>query len=712
MRLQFTCLLYTQDQSVARRFTAYMESMARVHIVDDPFRLETSIEQNQPCMLILDIRTERSREMILRIRENHPDTVMIVLGEGNSDPIREAAMLGAFATEELEPERRRFQMLAKVALDRLRLLQEIQILKTPPPYAPVQGESGRTGHSAASGPLQHLIKAFRHFDNLDALYDHIVEGMSGSARVSRVGIVAQDRQGGPYRLLAGLRCLEEFTAREYAQDDPLVRWLKMRAHIVSRSNLEHIVEPSNRLLLKNALDSMGAEIIIPLHARNRLMGWLFLGHRSTGIPFDNKELEELMIVADHISITVENAALYEETALQKTLAETLFHSMPTGIVAVGADGYIRWFNEAAEKILDKPSGDILNQPVGRLGSIMADYLYRTYLGESIPSSREWVDPSSRRHLSVQTRRLMDKDQHCLGAVALIHDQTETLKLREKQEQLERSAFWTELAASMSHEIRNPLVSIKTFAQLLPERYDDPEFRAEFSELVTVEVERLNKIIDQINSFANPPSLEFKPLDMAAVVREARDLALSRCPDNNADINIQTDKDLPEILGDRKTLTESMAHLVANALEASGNRGNTRINVHVKRWAEDSNESAPAPGVNGSRASGIMLSIKDNAGGIKEDIREKIYSPFCTTKAKGMGLGLSIVKRTVVEHNGQIQIDTDSTGTEITIILPKQHKDEQQDDNSSNEPGIDFDFLSSTRLKEKFSKGGRKTPYSG
>ena len=73
-------------------------------------------------------------------------------------------------------------------------------------------------------------------------------------------------------------------------------------------------------------------------------------------------------------------------------------------------------------------------------------------------------------------------------------------------QLERAQFWTDLAAGMSHEIRNPLVAIKTFAQLLPERYADAEFRAEFSRLVAGEVDRLNGIIEQINAFAHPPAL--------------------------------------------------------------------------------------------------------------------------------------------------------------------------------------------------------------
>ena len=126
---------------------------------------------------------------------------------------------------------------------------------------------------------------------------------------------------------------------------------------------------------------------------------------------------------------------------------------------------------------------------------------RSRPNENLPA-QQWIDPNTRRSLSVETRRIMDKAMP-LGAVAVIHDLTAEENLREKQELVDRAAFWTDLAASMSHEIRNPLVAIKTFAQLLPERFDDADFRKDFNEIVVQEIDRLDKIITQINNFAHP-----------------------------------------------------------------------------------------------------------------------------------------------------------------------------------------------------------------
>jgi len=96
--------------------------------------------------------------------------------------------------------------------------------------------------------------------------------------------------------------------------------------------------------------------------------------------------------------------------------------------------------------------------------------------------QHWIGNNAQRSLSVETRQLAGNGSP-LGAVAVIQDLTAQETLREKQVLLDRATFWTDLAASMSHEIRNPLVAIKTFAQLLPERFDDADFRKEFNEIV-------------------------------------------------------------------------------------------------------------------------------------------------------------------------------------------------------------------------------------
>jgi len=398
-------------------------------------------------------------------------------------------------------------------------------------------------------------------------------------------------------------------------------------------------------------------VIVPLYARGQIIGWLFFGHRLTGQRFEYADLEGLMILAEHVSTVLENALLSEEITLQKTLAETLLKSIPPGIVATDENAIVRWFNPTAEQILGLSSKDVLNKPIESAGSRLGAFLRETLDSKATLPPQQWIDNKTRRSLAVETRRLMSEDTP-LGAVAVVHDLTAEETLREKQTLLDRAAFWTDLAASMSHEIRNPLVAIKTFAQLLPERFDDADFRKDFNEIVVREIDRLDKIITQINNFAHPPELVFKPIDVRKPVKKAIEIARHRLgPTNGLAVETSLSDDLPKVLGDETALAEAFAHLVANAAEALSGRTKPRISLAAKPIRE------------GKRASGVIVTIRDNGKGIAPDLKDKIFSPFCTTKPRGMGLGLPIVKRTVFDHNGRVDIDSTSHGTLVSVMLP-------------------------------------------
>ena len=372
---------------------------------------------------------------------------------------------------------------------------------------------------------------------------------------------------------------------------------------------------------------------------------------------DTTSLRILMILAEHVSTVLENALLYEETTLQKTLAETLLKAIPPGIVATDDQGTLRWFNPAAEKILGIPSRDVLEKPVEAAGSRLAGLVRETLDAKTNLPAEQWIDHRTRRSLLVETRYLAD-ERTPLGAVAVVHDLTAEHSLREKEALLDRAAFWTDLAASMSHEIRNPLVAIKTFAQLLPERFDDADFRREFNEIVVKEIDRLDKIITQINNFAHPPELVMKPVDVRAPVKKAIKIARERYGANgDVQVEMSLPNDLPKVIGDETALAEAFAHLVANAAEALSGKAKPRITLAARPIRE------------GKRTSGVLVTVRDNGRGIDPGLKDKIFSPFCTTKARGMGLGLPIVKRTVFDHNGRVDVESTPQGTQVSVILP-------------------------------------------
>jgi nitrogen-specific signal transduction histidine kinase len=653
------CILYSQDADLVRRVKAFLTAMAQVRHVSSPDRLDAVLQQNSPAILVLDLRAKEAHDLLEQIQVALPEILIIALGTLRSELLREAEQAGVYAAEDLQIDRRRLQGLVTRGFDHLRVMQENRDLRehagAPLVPEPVRRIDSTLERRESSMPLLRFPRVFRRFDNVETLLASVVEGVADATGVGRVGIFSKIRQSDRYRLRAGLRCLPETYDVEYGERDSLVRWFELHAHLICRANLPQ-VEPAQRTLMRRALDTFGAEVIVPMHARGRIIGWLFFGHRVTGQRFDYNDLEGLMMLAEHVSTVLENALLYEEVTLQKTLAETLLKSIPPGIVATDEEATIRWYNSTAEQILGIEAGDALNQPIEAVGGRLATFLRETLDAKENLPARQWIDPTTRRSLSVETRRLVDQKNR-LGAVAVVHDLTAEDNLRQKQDLVDRAAFWTDLAASMSHEIRNPLVAIKTFAQLLPERFEDPDFRKDFNEIVVQEIDRLDRIITQINNFAHPSELVMKPVDVRSSVKKAIELARDRVAKNGITVDTTLPNDLPRILGDEDALTEAFAHLVANAAEATSGQSKPRITLAAKSIRE------------GNRTSGLVVTVQDNGKGISPDLREKIFSPFCTTKARGMGLGLPIVKRTVFDHNGRVDIDSNPHGTSVSVMLP-------------------------------------------
>lgn len=651
------CILYSRDEQAVERLLRITAGTASLQPIKTQQDLEQWFSQFGDAILLMDLRAPNCLDVLATIRKEYPLSVTIVMGAGRSDPMLAAETLEPFASISMEPRSSELKQLLNQAVECFGLRQRNSVLSSELATLNARQSKSKTEpRTLFSAPLQNFSKAQRNVDNLDMLFDSVVDGLVTTARVSRAGIFMRSGDDAYYMFQAGTRCLSSTEKLRVQLNDPCIRWMEMNTHLVSRTTLQNIPDPEDRAMLKRMLDSLGAEIIIPLYATGKIKGWIFVGQRSTGIPFDVADLEDLTTLADHISTTIEKALQYEETALRKTLAETLLHSIPFGIIACDENAVIRWFNSTAQSILCPESEEVIGSRAEELGSRIADMLRKTMEGREIREACEWTDTRTKRTLSTETRCLLDNGS-CIGAMMMLHDVTGARLLQEKTDQLERAAFWNELASSMSHEIRNPLVAIKTFAQLLPDRYEESDFRTEFSEQVTAEVDQLNHIIDKINEFANPPKPVFQPMDIHKPVEFAVTRIQSEFDHENLKIHLSSDETKLQINGDAASLEECIYHLLRNAAENLDNRPGSRINVTVK--------GRSAPDGNGN----VYVMITDNGSGIDPLLRDKVYSPFSTIKARGLGLGLPIAKRAVIDHNGQINVETSDGGTTVFITIP-------------------------------------------
>jgi nitrogen-specific signal transduction histidine kinase len=659
MNLNPFILVCSSDEEVVRRIGASLPDGMKVLRSSTWIETERHMSLYAPVTMILDVRCDEVYQRVDEWLQQFPDVPLIAMGRSRSDRILYLDRFDVFAFADPEDDYQEWQKLIRLAAKHHTMRADATKWKEralAPAAPPVAAEQAALPRKEAPSISSHIAAAFRHFEHVDLMLDRAVEGLAAAAHTTRAGMFARDEGSGSYRLRAGLRHLRETSDVVYEANDPLVRWFERHAHMITRTMAGQLPDPVQRQLLLRNLDVTGAEIMAPLYARGQLLGWFFIGYRSTGQPYSVGDLEEISLAADYLSMLLENALLYREVTVQKSMAETLLHSLPTGIIAVDSDGAVRWYSTSAEKLFDRRAADVIGKPIEVLGSRLTDAVRRALNGEAPPSNNSWEEPASRRHVQVEVQRLGGSHEK-LGAVVMIQDQTAVRQLKEKQEQLERTAFWTDLAAGLSHEIRNPLVTISTFAQLLPERYADEDFRQEFSTLVTGEVARLDGIINQINDFAHPPDPVHARVDVRGPLQQALRKVFPDSPSRLVRVKSQIDGNLPLVRGDERALTDCFAHIFQNAFEALQGKTDATVSYSARLASGPGNERL------------VEVSINDNGHGIPGDAREKLFSPFFTTKARGMGLGLPIVKRTVIDHNGRVSIDSNGHGTSVVIQLP-------------------------------------------
>ena len=226
----------------------------------------------------------------------------------------------------------------------------------------------------------------------------------------------------------------------------------------------------------------------------------------------------------------------------------------------------------------------------------------------------------------------------------------------KKETAERLASLGYVAAGLAHEIKNPLVSIKTLAQLLPERFDDAEFREQFTSIAISEIDRIVCIVSDLLNFAKSSEPEFAQVDIRKLIDEVILLLSVRTDESGIVVVKRFPEHIPSVYGDKAQLKQLLLNLLLNSLEAAQKGGAITVSLTT--------------GNHGLEVENIIIKITDTGTGIESENLIHIFEPFFTTKGKGTGLGLSICKRIVSRHGGNIFVDSvHKQGTTVTVELP-------------------------------------------
>jgi PAS domain S-box-containing protein len=454
---------------------------------------------------------------------------------------------------------------------------------------------------------------------------------------------------------------------ELPNDHPLLTYLKSSGQPIVLDEL-HRVRPTPEVhRIINQMKHLDLAVVMGIFARDQLEGVMLLGPRRSGRIYGSVEQNALQVLCGQLAVAIENAELFTEVQNAKLYNETLLENLTTGVIAVGANGRITVFNNEAGQITELSPREMIDQSLENLPQGIRDLLSETLRSSHGQENSDLNFTSGDHGVVVRASSSIFRDQEgrILGALMVLTDITALKRLEQQIRRSDRLASLGTLSAGMAHEIKNPLVSIKTFAQLLPERYLDSDFRETFSNLIGHEIDRIDTLVNQLLRFARPAKPHLKPMHVHDVLEKSLMLVGHRLYQKEIKLTRSWDANVDTIRADADQIEQVFLNFFLNAIEAMKGGGELAVATEICPAAEWTISST-----NGDVGEVLRVTIRDSGEGIRREDIPHVFDPFFTTKDYGTGLGLSVVHGIIQEHGGQIEVESElSKGTAFHILLP-------------------------------------------
>jgi two-component system sensor histidine kinase HydH len=356
---------------------------------------------------------------------------------------------------------------------------------------------------------------------------------------------------------------------------------------------------------------------------------------------------------------IQNYYLVDKTLKQTQdyTAQVVAH-MASGLLSVDPQGRVVSYNRLALELLGLEEPKVTGMDLKDIIDFQATGLVETLTRCHTILEREFVHRTSTGEtiaLSLSATPILENDGTCRAAVIILRDLREIKELEEEVRRGEKLAAVGKLAAGVAHEIRNPLSSIRGFAHYLRHALAEKPQEQNYADIMVKEVDRINKVVTDLLTFARPMEAELVPTDVTELVEHAVRLVEADARVREIEIHKSISPDIPEIALDANQITQALLNLMLNGVQATVEGGKLEVGADL-----DQADSL------------LHVWVEDDGPGIPTDHMNRIFDPFFTTKEKGTGLGLAIVHTIVENHQGEIKVECPAPeknqGTRFTISI--------------------------------------------
>ncbi len=477
--------------------------------------------------------------------------------------------------------------------------------------------------------LRWMGRSVSYTDDTPRLVESLSDALVDIFDAVRVAVLLQ--ANGVVRVAACHGLAPHLTsAMQFGFDQGLMRRLEEHAALIDRRRL------SRADACQKELSLLGGSLVLPLLVLGRPAGAIVLGDKASGAEYSREEIDLFTTLARCASTCLERAQRQFDATRQQVRLDAVLSNITSGVVTIGPDKTITMMNESAERILRLSAVNLLGRSVQKLGSTFADVVLRA-MRDGKPRLRQRVrDVALRADLGISVTPMGAE-----GAVAIFSVLEAGAQPGDADAAV--SPLWQYLSSRVAQEIKNPMVAINTFAQLLPTRYESEEFRRDFADLVQKEISRINRVVETLYEFAAQPRLDRKRSDLNRDVKSVLDEFDKVLETKRIKLETQFDAAETPIEVDTGQFARAIRNVIQNSIEAMPDGGTLRVSTRRQ---------------NGH----CEVVVRDSGAGIGDKDADHVFTPFFSTKETGMGLGLTIASRIMKEHEGSLDLVHNPDGT--------------------------------------------------
>jgi PAS domain S-box-containing protein len=614
---------------------------------------------------------------IASVRHLCPNSVVVcVLSPGADTPDGEnEAEAADFVL--LEPfTTRQLHNLLKQADEKLHLLQEVAALRASRLPSDAGGpesaaDSAPPSPQAATQMAKEFAKALAAGFDLPRVLDQFLDGVGELVRPSRAAILLAGPESHLYRVAAyrGLapHVVESLTL---AADSGLPLWLATEGRLIQIEQARsRSTDPAAREIARE-LAALQSVVAIPLSSHGELVGILTLGQRISGGGYGRGETETLFSLGTHLATAIREIRVHHLLQYEKEFNERILARMSSGVITIDPDERVVAINGRAAEILGLSAREVLNRDLRVLPSPLGDMLFEA-LSKGRSVTRAEVHLAFRNlPLEVSTYPVMGDRTEPMGAVLMFEDLTAQRQLAQEKRSAEQLQLLTQVVARIADEIKNPLVSINAFMELIGERYDDATFRNQFSSVVGRDVRRLVQIFDKLAALVNDGDYKRETLDLRQVAEEClAELGAQVLPATANETRLLTFTDEST----QKHVTATLSY-EGTSLLVRGDHGMFKKAMSYLIWYLLRKTPGPEAKISASVShlateDRVRLTVASRSAEVRAEELQAIFDPIQVVQENLIDVGPSVSQRILESQGGRLEAKQTRGEVSFTASLP-------------------------------------------